>query len=168
MKRCCALLLVMVIAAAMFAACAKTENPQAPSGTQAIETAQPDYSGVDITGVWGVSQVLDSSGAPVSEDKLKALGADYTIELLEGGMYIICSADGNEIGQGEYSVLKDALTFSAGGGATVYTIKDENTIQCTAEDGSVTIMTRRCLDTEQPDTQQPDTEQTDTEQESQT
>lgn len=164
MKRCCALLLVMVMVTAMFAACTNDGNPETkPPETQESETAPPDFSGADFTGTWGVSQVLDSLGAPVSQDKLKAIGADYTIELLDGGLYIICDAQGKVIGQGNYSVVQDRLVFSAGGGETVYTISDENTIQCEASDGSVTIMTRRCNDTEEPDTEEPDTEEPDME-----
>lgn len=148
MKRCCAVLLVLVIAAAMFSACANNKNTETtPPVSQASQTAPPDFSGMDLTGVWGVSQVLDSLGVPAGEDRLKEIGANYTIELLGGGMYIICDAEGKEIGQGEYSVTQDRLIFSASGGETVYTIRDENTIQCTANDGSVTVMTRRCLDT---------------------
>lgn len=147
MKRCCTILLVLVIAAALFSGCADNNTPDAtPPVSQSSETAPPDFSGTDFTGVWGVSQVLDSLGAPAGEDKLKEIGADYTLELLSGGMYIICDAEGREIGQGEYGVTQDRLIFSAAGGETVYTIRDENTIQCTADDGSVTVMTR-CIDT---------------------
>jgi hypothetical protein len=146
MKRCCVILLVLVITIALFSACANNETPEAtPSETQTPEPTPRDFSGVDLTGVWSVSQVLDSLGVPVGEYRLKEIGADYTIELLDGGMYIICDAEGKEIGQGEYGVVQDRLTFSAGGGETVYAIQDENTIQCTADDGSVTVMTR-CVD----------------------
>lgn len=138
---------MVVIAAAMFAACTNNNTSEpTPSGSETPALTPVDFSGADLTGVWGVSQVLDSLGAPVGEDRLKEIGADYTIELLGGGMYIICDAEGKEIGQGEYSVVQDELIFSAGGGETVYTIRDENTIECAASDGSVTVMTRRCPD----------------------
>jgi hypothetical protein len=167
MKRCCMVLLAVVMVTALFAACAKNETPEVtPSEPQTSEPAPPDFSGIDFTGVWSISQVLDSLGVPVSEDKLKDIGADYTIELLDGGMYIIYSAEGKEVGQGEYSVAQDKLIFRAGGGETVYTIQDDNTIMCTAQDGSVTVMTR-LADTEEPDTEEPDAVEPDTEQETQ-
>lgn len=163
MRKYCAFLLALVVFTALFSACANNNGPgAAPSGSQAQETAPPDFSGVDFAGVWGISQVLDSFGNTVSEDKLREVGADYTIELLAGGMYIISSAEGKEIGQGQYSISNDRLTFSASGGETVYTIRDENTIQCTAEDGSVTIMTRRSAKTTEPGTAESDAAESDT------
>ncbi len=141
MRRFCALLLVMAMATALFAACVNNEPKESdPSASPTPVTS--DYSETDFTGEWRVSQVLDSLGAPVSGDKLKDIGADYTIEILAGGMYIICGAEGKEIGQGEYSLEQDKLIFKAAGGETIYTIRDENTIQSTAADGSVTVMTR--------------------------
>lgn len=154
MKQCCIILLVLVMVTAVFTACTNENIPEAPSATQTTQPTPQDFSGVDFTGTWSVSQVKDSNGEAISTDKLKEIGADFTIELTGDGMYIISDADGKEIGQGTYSVAQNALTLTASGGNTVYTIQDENTISSPAADGSITIMARCCVDTTEDEGEQ--------------
>jgi len=151
MKRSRAILLVLVVLTALLAACTDNGEPETtatPLSTP-IKTPTPtvpDYAGVDFSGIWTVTALYDSAGTAMGEDKLAEAGADFSLEMLDGGTYFLYDVEGTPIGQGEYSVEQDELILTAGGEQTIYTIEDENTLRCTAQDGSATVMTR-CLDT---------------------
>ena len=150
MKRGRAILLVLVVLTAQLAACTDKGTPEASAIPQNTPTMTPtstvpDYSGVDFSGIWTVAALYDSAGTAVDEDKLAEAGANFSLELLDGGTYFLYDADGKPIGQGQYSVEHDELVLTAGSQQTSYIIEDENTLRCTAQDGSATVM-KRCLD----------------------
>ena len=150
MKRSRAILLVLVVLTALLAACTDGGTPDTsatPKATPTITSTPtvPDYSGVDFSGIWAVSALYDSSGATVAEDKLAEAGADFSLELLDGGTYFLYDADGKPLGQGQYSVELEEMILTAGGQKTTYDIEDADTLRCTAQDGSVTVM-KRCTD----------------------
>ncbi len=154
MKRGCAILLVLVVMTALLAACTKNETPQSTPSTSntaasptPVPTTPPDFADVDFSGNWSVSAVLDENGQAVSADQMAQMGADFTLEITKSGAYFIYSAEGEPIGQGQYSVSANQLVLSASGMQTTYIIQDANTLRCEAEDGSVTVMTR-CADCE--------------------
>ncbi len=150
MKRSRAILLVLVVLTALLAACTDKGAPEAsatPVSTPVKTPAPtvPDYSGVDFSGTWTVYALYDSSGAPVSSDQMAAAGANFSLELLDSGTYFLYDTEGKPIGQGQYAIDKDKLTMTAGGQQTVYAIEDADTLRCTAQDGSATVM-KRCQD----------------------
>lgn len=136
------------------------ENPvqtTAPAITPA-PTTTPDYGHVDFSGHWAVSEVYDSVGSPVTGSAFEALETGFELELLKDGVYFVYDGAGVVLGQGSYAVSGDVLTLTAGGAQTVYTVADENTLRTTAQDGSVTVMTR--LPEEAPkDSETPDDEE---------
>ena len=111
--------------------------PPAPSQPPA-----PDFSGTSFTGNWIVSKVTASDGTPASENEIKQIGADFTLEILKDGIYFVYNAKGKVLGQGKYVVEKDAMTMTAGDKTTVYKILDGNTMQSAAVDGSITTMSK--------------------------
>jgi len=150
MNRSRAILLVLVVLTALLAACTDSGVPESSGTPQSTPVSTPvptvpDYSGVDFSGIWTVYALYDSAGAPVSEDKLAEAGADFSLELLSGGTYFLYDADGKPLGQGTYSVERDEMTLTAGGQQTLYVIEDADTLRCTAQDGSATVM-KRCQD----------------------
>ena len=151
MKRCCAILLVLVVlTATLLAACTKdgapeptpTQTPGMSSTPTSVPTTPPDFEDIDFSGTWIVSKVLDSSGVAVSPEQISTLGADFTLELSQSGAYFLYDAQGALLGQGEYRVAQAELILSAGEMQTIYAIQDANTLRCTADDGSVTVMKR--------------------------
>jgi hypothetical protein len=154
MKR-SAILLVLVVLTALLAACTKNEN-SGPTPTQTpvtnstptpVPTTAPDFEDIDFSGTWIVSKVLDSGGQAVSPEKIAEMGADFTLELSKSGAYFLYDAQGLPLGQGVYRVQQDRLILSAGELQTVYVIQNADTLRCTADDGSVTVM-KRFEDTE--------------------
>jgi len=171
-KKCLALLLALLISAALFAACSDNEPAETapPSETPSAspspsEPPPPDFSETDFTGNWVVSKLTDSEGAEVGESERKELKADFTMELLKDGLYFVYDTDSKVLGQGSYSVVLNKLTLTAGDKETVYEIKDKDTLVITAEDGSVTTMSRYGSEEEPADTEDTsapeDTEETD-------
>lgn len=147
MKRCYLLFLMACLLA--FSACgngpgtpASGETPAAASSQAPTATPTPDFSGTDLTGRWHVLEVIDSNGFPVGEAQKQVLGADFTLELLPGGVYFVYAADGRALGQGIYSVTLNALTLTAQGSETVYEIIDADTLRIAEPDGSITVMKR--------------------------
>lgn len=121
---------------------ASVETPAAPPSPAPTATPTPDFSGTDLTGRWRVLEVVDSNGFSVGEAQKQALGADFTLELLPGGVYFVYAADGRALGQGAYSVTLNSLTLTAQGSETVYEIIDAQTLRIAEPDGSITVMKR--------------------------
>ena len=147
MKRTFVIILALTLLFAL-AGCSNetgTEGPDETAATSAptsMSTSAPDYSDTDFSGHWGVSEVYDAAGDSVTGSALAALQPDFTLELVEGGAYFIYDSTDAVLGQGTYTVETDVMTLTAGDAQTVYAIADENTLRCTADDGSVTVMTR--------------------------
>lgn len=156
MKRCCVILLVLVVLTALLAACTNEDTPvatpaQTPGGSATstpVPTTPPDFSVADFTGTWAVSKLIDSNGEPMNQEQISQYGADFTLELSNNGVYFLYDAQGALMGQGQFSVAQGELTLTAGGQQTVYAIQDTYTLRCTAADGSVTVMAR-LADTEE-------------------
>jgi hypothetical protein len=154
MKRCCAFLFVLAMLGALLVACTgKTdETPKnTPTPTVAdiptpVITTPPDMEYFNFVGNWIVSAVTDSNGNALSAEQLSQMNADITLELSKDGTYFIYDKNGAPLGQGRYRVNQDKMVLSAGGLETIYTIMDADTLQCTAEDGSITIMSRSVAD----------------------
>ncbi len=151
----CALLLVLVVLTALVAACTQKDNTPSATLTPAptvsatpgiVPTTPPDLRVEDFIGIWAVSAIYDSSGKALSADEFAARGADFTLELAKKGKYFLYDAAGAPLGQGQYSIVNGQLILSAGSEQTVYAITDTDTLRCTASDGSVTVMTKRCAD----------------------
>jgi hypothetical protein len=178
MKRGCAILLVLVMLMSLLSACTKDETPpdqvSGVTATPRPTPTVPNYADADFTGKWTVSALYDSSGAALTAEQIAQAGANFTLELLDGGIYFLYDAQGAPIGQGQYTAAQQELTLSANGAQTVYEIQDIDTLRCKAEDGSVTVMTRLAepgeedigepseqSGAEETDTEEPDTEETD-------
>ncbi len=170
MRRSCAILLVLVMLTALLASCTDGGTPAGgtPGATATPQPTPISYTGADFSGKWAVSALYDSSGKALSADEIAQAGANFSLELLEDGLYFVYDAQGAPIGQGTYSVSQQELTFSASGAQTVYAIESIDTLRCEAEDGSVTVMARvaepeeELMEPEGGDTAETDTAETDT------
>lgn len=145
------LMIAVMILAALLSGCARTDGDNTPEtggspadkpgGTEAL----PDFSQTDFSGTWFVSGVIGPGGDRLSDEEFARLSAEFTLELLSGGVYFVYDSGGTVMGQGTYEVALNLLTCRAGDQETVYLIIDEKTLHCTAADDSVTIM-ERCPD----------------------
>lgn len=126
------ILIVTVIA--IFSACASDAQ---------VNDSDADFSGVDFSGKWCVSEIHFPGGKPLSSSELQLMEANFTLELLGGGVYFVYGADGAVLGQGQYSVSGSVLTCTAGEEQTEYQILDENTLRTVSEDKSATVMSRQ-------------------------
>ena len=139
------LILSLIVLIAILAACQdsiKADSQTASAMNAPTETPAPVYSETDFLGQWYVSAILDAKGNPLKDSDLQQIDSDFTLELLEDGVYFVYDAEGSVLGQGKFSVADNTLTCSAGGKTTIYLIA-ENTLTCVSEDGSTTVMSRR-------------------------
>ena len=150
MKKYWIILLVLAVLV-LTAACADNSGTETTgiteSGAAATPTPEPDFSDTDFSGTWCVTEVLDSNGTSVTDSELEQLGADFSLELAGDGVYFVYDSGGTVLGQGVYSVSSDVLSLTADSEVSEYQIQDADTISATAEDGSVTVLTRCCTDT---------------------
>ncbi len=136
-------LLVLLLAVSLLWLCACGKDAPAESPTPSTTPSPtPDYSDTDFTGLWHVAEIVDSNGTPVDNAKKQELGGDFTLELLEGGVYFVYDGSGKTLGQGAYSVTANQLALAAAGKRTVYEITDADTLTVTQPDGSTTVMRR--------------------------
>ncbi|MGI5919923.1 MAG: hypothetical protein ACOX8N_09830 [Christensenellales bacterium] len=142
MRRIIAVILALC-AMALLAACGAQSDtlPAAGESSSASPSAAADFSGIDFSGHWAVSQAFDSEGAEVSADKLTELG--FILELLPDGTYFVYDAEGEVLGPGSYKVEKDIMILEAKGVQTIYTVTDANTLRGATADGCVTVLTRQ-------------------------
>lgn len=160
MKRC----FFVVSAILLFAACGQNNipdqtNPPAPVTSPIVQpspTPPPDFSHIDFTGIWKVTSVIKPDGDILSELEFVKLDTDFYLELIKDGVYFLYGQDGGLIGQGEYSVSYNILTLSANGVQTLYTVIDENTLNCLSADDSITIMTRQTISNDAEDNETDD------------
>lgn len=108
------------------------------------DVSAPSASAVtDVTGRWYVSEVLAPDGTPATAEEMAQLGAGYTLELLEGGVYLLYGDDGGALGQGQYSVSSGKVICAVGETEIVFDIEQSGTLRSRAEDGSVTVLSRK-------------------------
>jgi hypothetical protein len=113
----------------------------------AADTLNPNVSSsvapdANIAGSWCVSQLLAPDGTPATTEEMQGMGAGFSLELLQGGTYIVYDANGKALGQGQYAIKDDRLTCTVGETELVYTIESSGTLKSRAADGSVTILAR--------------------------
>lgn len=108
------------------------------------DVSAPSASAVtDVKGRWYVSEVLAPDGTPATAEEMTQMGAGYTLELLEGDAYLVYGEDGAALGQGQYSVSSGKLTCTVGETEIVFDIEQAGTLRSRAEDGSVTVLSRK-------------------------
>ena len=148
----CLLVLFIIVVFIMSSACGETRtlddkseeaSSVTPAGAQTpTQTPTPDFSAADFSGTWDVAEIIDSEGKTASQQKMRDLGADFSLELLDNGAYFVYNENGAVLGQGVYSVSKNQLTLAAGEEESIYEINDNDTFCCTAADNSITVMKR--------------------------
>lgn len=137
--------IAVMILAALLAGCARSNAPDdgdLPATEPGETETAPDFSQYDFSGTWSVASVTGPGGESLTDEELARLSADFTLELLSGGVYFVYDSGGVVMGQGTYEVRLNVLTCRAGDQETVYQIIDENTLHSTAADNSITIMQR--------------------------
>ena len=158
-------LIVLIALLLICSACSDTgvpENTSSAGTATPVPTATPeDFSGTDFSGIWSVSQIIDSEGNAVDDTEMQALGADFTLELLAGETYFVYDASGSPLGQGTYAISLNLLTLTAGNVQTVYEIEDSDTLRCPSDDGSITVMKRSKEDMQSDDALTEDTDSAD-------
>jgi hypothetical protein len=113
------------------------------AGTMNQDVSAPSASAeADVKGRWYVSEVLAPDGTPATAEEMTQMGAGYTLELLDGGVYFVYGADGGALGQGQYIVSSGKLTCTVGEMEIVFNSEQAGTLRSRAEDGSVTVMAR--------------------------
>lgn len=167
MKRILLVLLIMILL--IFGACGKNDVPveamiatpdATPTGTPA-PTPAPDFSGTDFSGTWYVAEIIDSVGQKIDENEIQSLGGDFTLEMLNDGVYFVYDEKGAVLGQGEYSIMQNQLTLTAADAETFYEIQDEDTLCCTSSDGSITVMKHIVIEDEQEVSDESDSDEQD-------
>lgn len=119
-----------------------TKTPEATPTPTPEPTPVPDFAGVDFTGKWHVTQIIDSNGETVTESEMQSLDPGYILELLKDGVYFVYDKNDEILGQGDYAIELNLLTLTAAEQQTVYEVRDKDTLWCESSDKSVTVMTR--------------------------
>ncbi|MGE5494494.1 MAG: hypothetical protein ACM3S4_04230 [Burkholderiales bacterium] len=146
-------LILLIMAIAAFAALSACGGAAGTMNQDNRDVSAPSASAVtDVTGRWYVSEVIAPDGTPATAEEMAQLGAGYTLELLQGGVYLLYGDDGSALGQGQYSVSSGKVICTVGETEIVFDIEQSGTLRSRAEDGSVTVLSRKPEETpEAPD-----------------